>query len=673
MSVEPDLPTMDQSSQSSYDRPAGPTLRRRPGGDLRQMRNDPGGPLRSGPASFVSDSTYRSSTANSTATRSADARSRPQTTLIPPNPRYSLLQTHSSQDLRRSFEAAIAQFAQIPDDDDGGVESALMKLEGKWQGTSTNIAAGPSQPPQGTRFQGSAREQELFYHPLAGQNTRMSLDTGTHRRQTFSSENSTYSHLRGRSVPRRPYSESIAESEESYSSIPLLERGLSDESMKKPTTLSRTNSHLGVGGQIPPSDASSKYTWNTESSHPSFDIVKETESIKRIPRGSTFPAPQNIGPRLSGLSEYSADLIDPQEAIEQRLSLYTDSASRSSLGIPRHPLAHPPSPPMTIQHTRSVTSCASPLNPSLFQAPPLTPDPSPSRNMEQGYLREINAQHVSEDVLSRSEWDRQYQDYQNASEPDHVPFILSCESQTLAQQLAIIEMAALSEIDWRDLVDMRWSSGSPSSLSWVQFLMEEERRGIDLVVGRFNLMVKWVLSEIVLTRDIHERARTITKFIHTAAHARRMCNYATMLQISIALSSTDCSRLQKTWALVSPADRGLLKDMEVLIQPVRNFNDLRVEMETANVQGGCIPFVGLYVHDLTYNSQKPAQVATHGGEPLINFERYRTTAKIVKSLLRLIDASTKYNFEPVQGIIERCLWIASFSEEQIQIHSKRLE
>ncbi|KAB8077814.1 hypothetical protein BDV29DRAFT_35918 [Aspergillus leporis] len=674
LGVEPGLPTMDGSSQGSYsyDKPAGPTLRRRPGGDLRQMRNGLGGPLRSGPTSFISDATYRSSTANSIATRSTDTRSRPQTSLIPPNPRFSLLQTHSSQDLRPSFEAAIAQFAQIPDDDDGGVESALMKLEGKWQGTSPDIAAGPSQPQQSTRIQGSAREQELFYPSLAGQNARAGMDPGAHRRQTYSSGHSTYSHFQARSVTRRPYSESIAESEDSYSSIPLLERGLSDESMKKPT-LSRTNSHQGVPGQILPSDASSKYTWDTESSHPSFDIVKETESIKCIPPGATFPAPQNFGQRLSGLSEYSTDLIDPEEATEQRLSLYTDSASRSSLGIPRHPLAHPPSPPMTIQHTRSVTSCASPLNHSLFQAPPLTPDPSPSRNMELGHIRSINTRHVSKDVLSRSEWDRQCQDLQSTSEPDHVPFILSCESQTLAQQLAIIEMAALSEIDWKDLIDMRWSSGSPSSLSWVQFLMEEERRGIDLVVGRFNMMVKWVLSEIVLTRDVHERARTITKFIHTAAHARRMCNYATMLQISIALSSTDCSRLQKTWALVSPGDRGLLKDMEVLIQPVRNFNDLRVEMETANVQGGCIPFVGLYVHDLTYNSQKPAQVATHDGEPLINFERYRTTAKIVKSLLRLIDASTKYNFEPVQGIIERCLWIASLSEEEIQSHSRRLE
>lgn len=64
--------------------------------------------------------------------------------------------------------------------------------------------------------------------------------------------------------------------------------------------------------------------------------------------------------------------------------------------------------------------------------------------------------------------------------------------------------------------------------------------------------------------------------------------------------------------------------------------------------------------------------ATREGEPLINFERYRTTARIVKSLLRLIDASTKYNVEPIPGIVERALWIASLSEEQIQLRSKLL-
>lgn len=81
---------------------------------------------------------------------------------------------------------------------------------------------------------------------------------------------------------------------------------------------------------------------------------------------------------------------------------------------------------------------------------------------------------------------------------------------------------------------------------------------------------------------------------------------------------------------------------------------------------------GLYVHDLTYNAQKPAQISSQAGEPLINFERHRTMARIVKNLLRLIDASSKYTFQPVQGVIERCLWISSLSEEEIQSRSRKL-
>ncbi|KAJ5648500.1 Guanine-nucleotide dissociation stimulator CDC25 [Penicillium lividum] len=635
------------------DKP-GRGLRRRPGGNLRQMQYvddmEPG----SGRGSVVSTRSYDDSLAETTATTS-DRASRPPTTLIPPNPQHSLIQARSNRDMKRSFEAAIARFAQIPDDDDGGIESTLLKLEGKW----------PSSPPadQDIGFERVIQPRE---HVVEKNN--VPWDVISRRRQT---DKSGYSTVGGRLAPPRPYSDSVAESEESYNSIPLLERGLTDESMKRPAA---NQSYRDVQG-APLSLISSRDTSELASSHPSIQIVHDTDSIRRIPRGSTLPqsasdAGQATPKRLSAMS---VDVIDSREAMEGRFSTDNRSLTSSTVEIPPHPLAHPPSPPMTIQHPGSFIHCVSPMEKVLFQAQPPTPDTSPlRRGTETGDSQNLKSREVPQfatDVLSNSEKDRHFID----NGPDHVPFILACESQVLAQQLTLVEMAALSEIDWRDLVEMRWSSSSQCIASWVQFLTAEERKGIDLVVGRFNLMVKWVVSEIVLTRDIHERARTIIKFIHTAAHARRICNYATMLQIAIALSSSDCSRLQNTWQLVPLEDKRLFKDMECLIQPVRNFNDLRVEMETANLQEGCIPFIGLYVHDLTYNAQKPAQIPRAEGGLLVNFERYRTAARIVKSLLRLIDASTKYRFEPVQGIIERCLWIAALTEDAIQSRSKQLE
>ncbi|CDM33859.1 hypothetical protein CBS147339_7734 [Penicillium roqueforti] len=652
--------------QDQNNKQSGPVLRRRRGGNLRQMQS---GDEAEPPSCRDSFASWDDSAVDEMGSSDGGVSS-PPSTLIPPKPQYSLIQPRSSRQIRRSFESVIAKFAQIPDDGDGGIESTLLKLEGKWDGPSSANRDDSSAPAEGPH---SHREHFLIPHCV--ETSKPGWDVLSRRRQT---DHSAYSTVGGRLAPPRPYSDSVTESEESFNSIPLLERGLTDESMKwQPTSQPLQYDSHGA----PLTLVSSYETSELASSHPSIQIVHETDSMRRIPRGATIPASathdagQVTPKRLSALSsEMSVDLIDPREAIGARISTDTRSLSSSTVEIPSHPLAQPPSPPMTIQHPGSFTSYPSPLNTVLFQAQPLTPDTSPRRK-EVGISssRPLDIQQVSSDVLFNSENNRSDQNPIINTLPDHVPFILACESQVLAHQLTLIEMAALSEVDWRDLVEMRWSSACPLVTNWVQFLTYEERKGIDLVVGRFNLMVKWILSEIVLTRDINERARTIIKFIHTAAHARRICNYATMLQIAIALSSSDCSRLQSTWQLISIEDKRLFKDMECLIQPVRNFNDLRVEMETANLQEGCIPFIGLYVHDLTYNAQKPAQVNNTNGGLLVNFERYRTAARIVKSLLRLIDASTKYRFQPVQGIIERCLWIACLPEDEIQSRSKALE
>ena len=573
--------------QDESGKQAGPVLRRRPGGDLRKMRHG-----RSPLSYFGSRSISSASIVGSEATAPREVISRPQTSLIPSNPRHSFIQTNSSQDVRRSFEATIAKFSQIPDDDDGGVETTLLKLEGKWS-DDNNVGDGAAPVPES----GDGRHRRNV--PILQLQPRNGAGDVQRRRQTVIGD----SHPRGRLLPLRPYSDSVADSEESFSSIPLLERGLSNESTRKPSPTATPRPRLS--GPSNRNDISDR-----ESSRQSVDVVQKTESMRRIPRDSTLPVPR---PKTSRgrISQLSSELsIDRQEAADGRPSMDTISLGRSSFGIPPHPLAQPPSPPMTIQNPRSVTSCATPLNPVLVQARPLTPDMSPNRRNTPVPGRDRSATMQQQDVLSRSELDQQQPQQQKLPntlpDVDHVPFVLSCESALLAQQLTLVEMAALSEIDWRDLVEMRWSRGSPSTIhNWVQFLTAEnqDHRGIDLVVGRFNLMVKWVLSEIVLTPDIQERVQTISKFIHTAAHAKRLCNYATMLQIAIALSSTDCSRLEKTWALVSPEDKRLLKDMEALIQPVRNFHDLRVEMETANLQEGCIPFVGRFHHNIPANEQ----------------------------------------------------------------------
>jgi hypothetical protein len=139
------------------------------------------------------------------------------------------------------------------------------------------------------------------------------------------------------------------------------------------------------------------------------------------------------------------------------------------------------------------------------------------------------------------------------------------------------------------------------------------------------------------------------------------------------LSSAEVSRLSKTWDLVPAKDQNTLSEMEALVTPSRNFYNLRAEMESGS-DGGCIPFVGIYTHDLLFNAQRASEIASSPTTPpLVNFERCRIGAAVVKTMLRLLEASTRYTFQPVEGITERCLWMGALSDEEIQRRSKTLE
>ena len=71
-----------------------------------------------------------------------------------------------------------------------------------------------------------------------------------------------------------------------------------------------------------------------------------------------------------------------------------------------------------------------------------------------------------------------------------------------------------------------------------------------------------------------------------------MHNYATMFQLTIALTSVDCSRLTKTWELIPLAEKKAVAEMEKLVSPIKNFMALREEMETSNSEEGCVPVIG---------------------------------------------------------------------------------
>ena len=603
----------------------------------------------------------------------------------------SLCSTRSSKPVMRpSFEAEAKKLAQIPDDeDDGGVESALLKLEGKFDKRVPRLSMdlqdrGDPEPSEecdseltsvptsviagdGVSHQ---RTKEQQHRQSRVDDDACSAETDTDRRPITSA---SAGHL---DVPRAstPGQQSFLSdaSRESYSSIPLLDRGLTDDGQSRRETRNWTDRSILLHGD----DGS---TGPATEQRLSFDFIQKTDSMvndtqvdERVP--SSVEEHSFLDSDLS--SELSADGAQtdlpehartsaPRDALLAHPLGGTDMVSASSL----------PSPPRTHDLDRDTQAYAGKIrrhsDKADLQSKPLPPTPEGTPAAHVGEPRSPfdpvgTTQRHAEPESHEMDTSRQYS--------VHLPFILAFDSETLAQQFTLIEKDALNEIDWKELVDMDWRNAtSHDSRSWVEFLRNTDARGVEVVIARFNLVVKWSISEIVLTQHIEERARCIIKFIHIAAHCRRYRNFATLAQLTIALSSNEVSRLARTWELVPPKDMKTLRELETLVTPMRNFFNLRAEMESGP-DAGCIPFVGIYTHDLLYSAQRPSEIASSPTTaPLVNFERCRIGAGVVKTLLRLLEASSRYNFQPVEGITERCLWIGALSDDEIRRLSGNLE
>jgi hypothetical protein len=631
----------------------------------------------------------------------------------PPKRGVSLFSTHSSQPVMRpSFEAEAAKLAQIPDDDDddGGVESALLKLEGKFEQRKSDISASslmqaaPASPPQSI----DAAPIDVLTGHSAHLDDMFDDDSRRRHRHKQIVENNlsktpplldSYRPEPPRSPVRvlkptvyQPRKVEVTarsvgshDSEESLPFLPVLEPDNTYTAALPYTGAGHRHSRDWTNSSILrglSKDRDQQRERSPLSSHPSIDFCDIIDGESLRPQATSGPVQGHDSVDQSFLdsdsdegssisSEMSLEVISRTEYIgDGSTSTFPPIASGTvikEIALPPHPLRQPSPPSMNID-----------------QALLLSPD---TANIPEVHAHQLHQQRklpptpeitpTAAEAISKRSWEKvdEVTRLSASNKPAeasrtnsvHLPFILAFDSKILAQQFTLIEKDALNEIDWKELIDMRWKNTSTNPRSWVDFLRTQEARGVEVVIARFNIMVKWAVSECVLTQNIEERVQTIVKYIHIAAHCRRYRNYATMYQLTVALTSNDLVRLSKTWSQVPSTDLATLKELENLVQPSKNFYKLRAEMEGSGGDQGCIPFVGIYTHDLLFNSQRPSQIAsTPTTEPLVNFEKCRTTAAIVKNLLRLLEASSLYRFQPIEGITERCLWMAALSDEEIR-------
>lgn len=344
---------------------------------------------------------------------------------------------------------------------------------------------------------------------------------------------------------------------------------------------------------------------------------------------------------------------------KQPTNLLTPVASQDDLNSDDEPVTSTPNHDNTISNFTPQFNTADNL--SSFYASP---------------LKLLEAYHPSSDVLSVEYVIR------NGT---HISFILSYDSVSLAEHFTIIEKDMIKHIDWKDLIELKWKRDLTPATSWLEMIVNNDyfdsNTSVNLVIARFNLMVNWIISEVVLTVNQQERINIISRFIHIAQNCYSMQNYSTLMQIILALTGEKVQKLRGTWRNLPPGDILMLKNLEKISLPIKNFLNLRLSINQMSPSKGCIPFVGLYLSDLTFNAERPSVIKKESNsiigttlpsddyivmdEDLINFSKFRTAVHIVKSLSQCIEWSSAYKFKIQLELLSKCLYIKSLDEEEM--------
>ena len=111
------------------------------------------------------------------------------------------------------------------------------------------------------------------------------------------------------------------------------------------------------------------------------------------------------------------------------------------------------------------------------------------------------------------------------------------EPKECARQLTLISEAAFAQISPRELIDLSWAEKANNNNN-----NNDPNNHIIAFSARFNRVADWVVTEIVLAPNMHQRKDIIQRFLQVAKYCHELNNYNDLTAIISGLNSSPILR-----------------------------------------------------------------------------------------------------------------------------------
>ena len=204
--------------------------------------------------------------------------------------------------------------------------------------------------------------------------------------------------------------------------------------------------------------------------------------------------------------------------------------------------------------------------------------------------------------------------------------ILDFDPLELARQITLKVTSIFCSILPEELLATEWMKRSGS-------LAVNVRAMSTLSTDLANL----VADSILQLEEPKKRAAVIKHWVKIANKCLELNNYDSLMAIICSLNSSTVLRLKKTWESVSQKTKNAFEILKEVVDISRNYTVLRQRLQ--GLIPPCLPFVGIYLTDLTFvdhGNPTTRQLNSENEEciAVINYDKHMKTAKIISELQR---------------------------------------
>ncbi|RCI04084.1 hypothetical protein CU098_000347, partial [Rhizopus stolonifer] len=237
--------------------------------------------------------------------------------------------------------------------------------------------------------------------------------------------------------------------------------------------------------------------------------------------------------------------------------------------------------------------------------------------------------------------------------------LLELDPLELARQMTIMDFKLYNRIKPVECLDKNW--GKPDSENHIA-------ANIKASIEHSNQVTAWVTDSILSKEEVKKRAVVMKHWISVAERCRTLNNFNMCMAILSAFDNGSIGRLKRTWELMSTRSMLILQNIRRLMGAQRNFAEYRELIKKVNPP--CIPFLGIYLQDLTFIEDGNSNYLKKTNNQ-INFAKRMKTAEVIRDLQQY--QSTHYMLTAVPDIQEFIKTHLHSSREEDELYELSLK